>query len=247
MSKITPRSANYMKLLVVALVIGTLVLAYHLGIFTQVSEPKALVQALVAMGPWGYLAFIVAYTVLQPFGVPGTVFIIASPLIWPWQTAFVVSMTGTMAASVVGFSFARFVAKDWVSARIPARLHKYDEALERNAFQTVVLLRLILWMPQVLHSFLGVSKVRFWTHFWGSLVGYVPPLLLVSYLGAEMFDASGTIQPGAWPMLGGLLIASLLIVALARVYARRRSGRALRDGQGGLEAPFSSRTRRAKR
>lgn len=250
MSETTALAANSMKLFVVALVMGTLALAYHLGVFRQVSEPQALVQALVALGPWGYLAFIVAYSVLQPFGVPGTVFVIASPLIWPWQTAFVVSMIGTMAASVVGFSFARFVAKDWVSARIPARLHKYDEALERNAFQTVVLLRLILWMPQVLHSFLGVSKVKFWTHFWGSLVGYVPPLLLVSYLGAEMFDASGTIQPGAWPILGGLLIASLLIVVLARVYVRRQNSRARRDGQGGLEAPFSprisSRTRRVK-
>ncbi|WP_233165940.1 TVP38/TMEM64 family protein [Archangium sp. Cb G35] len=174
------------------------------------------------MGAWGYLAFALAYTVLQPFGVPGTIFIVAAPLLWPWQTAFALSMIGTMSASVVGFSFARFVAKDWVSARIPARLRKYDTSLERTAFRTVVVLRLILWMPQALHSFFGVSKVGFWTHFWGSLVGYVPPLLLVSYLGAEMFDASGRIQPGAWPILAGLLVASLAIAALARAFERRQ-------------------------
>jgi uncharacterized membrane protein YdjX (TVP38/TMEM64 family) len=127
-----------------------------------------------------------------------------------------------MGASVVGFSFARFVARDWVAARIPARLRKYDESLERRAFSTVVVLRLLLWMPQALHSFFGVSKVSFWTHFWGSFVGYIPPLLVVSYLSAEMFDMSGKMQPGAWPILAGLLIASLLIAALARVYGRRR-------------------------
>ncbi|RKH68138.1 TVP38/TMEM64 family protein [Corallococcus aberystwythensis] len=214
--------ARYAKLGAVVLVIGMLGLAYHLGIFTQAADPKTLARTLVEMGPWGYLAFVAAYTVLQPFGVPGTVFIVAAPLIWPWRTAFVLSMAGTMAASVVGFSFARFVAKDWVSAHIPARLRKYDDALEKNAFQTVVLLRLILWMPQVLHSFLGVSKVGFWTHFWGSLLGYIPPLLLVSYLGGEMFDASGNMQPGAWPILTGLFIASLLIAALARAYERCR-------------------------
>jgi uncharacterized membrane protein YdjX (TVP38/TMEM64 family) len=112
-----------------------------------------------ALGAWGYIAFILAYTALQPFGVPGTIFVVAAPLIWPWPIAFALSMVGTC-ASVVGFSFARFVAKDWVSAHIPERLRKYDASLERNAFQTVVVLRLLFWMPQVLHSFFGVSKVR---------------------------------------------------------------------------------------
>jgi uncharacterized membrane protein YdjX (TVP38/TMEM64 family) len=203
-------------------VLVTLAAAYRFGIFSRVSEPKALADTLVAMGAWGYLAFILAYTILQPFGVPGTIFIVAAPLIWPWKTAFALSMVGTMGASVVGFSFARFVAKDWVSARIPARFRKYDESLERNAFGTVVVLRLIFWMPQALHFFLGVSKVRFSTHFWGSLLGYVPPLFLVSYLGGQMFDVSGRMQPGAWPILAGLLIASLLVAVLARAYERRR-------------------------
>ncbi len=191
------RSTRGLKLGVVGLVLGMLLAAWHFGIFAHVSEPRELADALVAMGAWGYLAFIVAYTLLQPFGVPGSIFIVAAPLIWPWPTAFALSTIGTMSASVVGFSFARFVARDWVSARIPARLRSYDNALERRAFQTVVILRLIFWMPQALHSFFGVSKVGFWTHFWGSLIGYVPPLLPVSYLGASMFDASGRMQPAA--------------------------------------------------
>jgi uncharacterized membrane protein YdjX (TVP38/TMEM64 family) len=219
----TPRSRFAAKVAIVVLVAVSLALAYHFGVFSEVSEPRRLVQALLAMGAWGYLAFIAAYTVLQPFGVPGTVFIVAAPLIWPWPTAFALSMVGTMFASIVGFIFARFVARDWVSARIPARLRKYDQSLERHAFRTVFLLRLIFWMPQWLHSFLGVSKVRFWTHFWGSLLGYLPPIFLVSYLGSEIFDASGNMQPRAWPMMGALLAASLLLLAIVRQYDKRRA------------------------
>ena len=204
------------KLGVVGLVLIMLAVAWHFGVFARVGEPRALAHTLVELGAWGYLAFIVAYTVLQPFGVPGTVFVVAAPLIWAWPTAFALSMVGTVSASVVGFSFARFVARDWVSARIPARLRRYDEAIERSAFKTVVVLRLIFWMPQALHFFFGVSKVGFWTHFWGSLVGYAPPLLLVSYLGAQMFDASGNMQPAAWPVMAALLVVSLVIAALAR-------------------------------
>lgn len=218
----SPRALLTAKLGVVVLAVSALALAYRAGVFANVSNPRSLARMLVEMGAWGYVAFVVAYTVLQPFGVPGTVFIVAAPLIWPWQTAFALSMVGTMSASVVGFSFARFVARDWISARIPARFRKYDAALERSALRTVFLLRLIFWMPQLLHSFLGVSKVRFWTHFWGSLLGYVPPLFLVSYLGSELFDANGHLQPNAWPILGGLLAASLLLVAALRCHDKLR-------------------------
>nr|WP_276602772.1 hypothetical protein [Nannocystis pusilla] len=111
------RSSRVAKLGVVALVLVALVGAWHFGVFARVAEPKVLAATLVEMGAWGYLAFVLAYTLLQPFGVPGTIFIVAAPLIWPWRTAFALSMLGTMGASVVGFSFARFVARDWVAAR----------------------------------------------------------------------------------------------------------------------------------
>lgn len=211
------------RLALVAGVLLALLGAWRFGLFAQLAEPKTFADALVAMGAWGYLAFIGAYTLLQPFGVPGTIFIVAAPLIWPWQTAFALSMVGTMSASVVGFSFARFVARDWVSARIPARLRRYDEALARSAFPTVVVLRLVLWMPQALHAFFGVSRVGFWTHFWGSLIGYVPPLLAVSYLGGELFDGSGQLQPGAWRIMLGFAAASLTVAALFRAWERRRA------------------------
>ena len=212
------------RLAAVAAVVVGLALAYHAGVFQELSEPRRFAERLVGLGGWGYAGFVLTYAVLQPFGVPGTVFVVAAPLIWPWRTAFALSMVGTMAASVIGFSFARFVARDWVAARIPARLRRYDAALERDALRTVFFLRLIFWMPQVLHGFLGVSKVPFWTHFWGSLAGYVPPLLLVSYLGSELFDPSGRLRSDAWPALGALLAGSLLLLALTRLRGGRRRG-----------------------
>ena len=222
-------SGRVVRVALLLLVLAALALAYRAGLFARLSAPRELAAALVARGAWGYLAFIVAYALLQPFGVPGTVFIVAAPLIWPWPIAFALSMTGTMAASVIGFSFARFVARDFVAARIPARFRKYDEAVERHAFRTVFLLRLIFWMPQLLHAFLGVSKVPFWTHFWASLLGYLPPIFLVSYIGSEIFDASGHMQPRAWLMLGALVSASLL---LAFILQRRDARRAPHGAAG---------------
>lgn len=217
----TSRTLVIARVSLVLLVLAMLGFAYHAGVFAQVRDPESLAHALLAMGATGYLAFVLAYAVLQPFGVPGTVFVVAAPLIWPWKTAFALAMVGTMSASVVGFSFARFIARDFVAARIPGRLRKYDEALATNAFRTVFFLRLVLWMPQALHSFFGVSRVSFATHFWGSLLGYAPPLFLMSYFGSEMFDVRGGIKPGAWPIFGAMLATSVVIALGARWYEKR--------------------------
>ncbi|MBT9555961.1 MAG: VTT domain-containing protein [Myxococcales bacterium] len=185
-----------------------LILAWQTGVFELLGEPQRLRAALLDLGAWGWVAFVVAYTVLQPFGVPGTVFVMAAPLIWPWPLAFLLSMVGTMAASVVGFSFARFMARDFVLARLPAKLRKYESAMNERAFLTVVVLRFLLWMPQGLHAFFGVSRVGFWTHFCGSLLGYIPPLLATAYFGEQAMTWILEAPTWVWITTGVVLLTA---------------------------------------
>ena len=212
MSRSSLRRARIALLVTVA--VGVLV-AHLLGVFDRFAEPAELRRTVLDLGPWGYLAFVAAYAVLQPFGVPGTIFILAAPLLWPWPVAFALSMVGTMAASVVGFSFARFVARDWIAQIIPPRFRRYDDALERRAFATVFVLRFVFWMPALLHAFFGVSKVRFSTHFWGSLAGYVLPLLLVSLFGERLFEMARRAPVELWIAVA-VGLAALGIGALVR-------------------------------
>jgi uncharacterized membrane protein YdjX (TVP38/TMEM64 family) len=205
------------RIAAVVAVLALLATAHFTGVLQRFGDPEGLARTLVELGPWGYAAFVAAYTALQPFGVPGTVFIMAAPLIWPWQEAFALSLAGTMSASVVGFSFARLVARDWVAGLIPERFRKYETALAARGFSTVVLLRFLFWMPPLLHAFFGVSRVRFWTHFWGSLVGYLVPLFLVSYFGQQIFDALKELPPSAW----FAAVVTLTVAALATWGVRR--------------------------
>ncbi len=219
------RTGNLAARLALVLAVATLLmLSLRLGILGRFASPAAVRHTLLAFGPWGYVVFVASYAALQPFGVPGTVFIIAAPLIWTWPVAFALSMTGTMAASVVGFSFARFIARDWVSTRIPERFRKYDDALATRAFFTVFLLRFVFWMPPLLHAFFGVSKVRFATHFWGSLAGYVVPLFLVSFFGQRLFDTLRNVPASTWVGLGVVWAAVAVGVWRWRV-TRARSDR----------------------
>lgn len=205
--------------------VAILVTAHRLGLLQEFAAPTQLTRRVAELGPWGYVAFIGAYAVLQPFGVPGTVFVVAAPLIWPWPLAFALSMTGTMAASVVGFTFARFLARDWLARRIPLRFRRYEDALAARGLTTVFVLRFVFWMPPLLHAFFGVSKVGFWTHFFGSLLGYVPPLLLVSYFGQELFVLMKELQLELWLALTVLLVALAVLVARCRSCTRTSAPR----------------------
>ena len=155
---------------------------------------------------------------------------VAAALVWPWPVAFALSMVGAVSASAVGFSFARFVAREWVGRTVPARFHAYDEALARRALATVFALRLIFWMPPWLHAFFGISRVRFWTHFWGTAAGYVLPLLVTSYFGPRALDALRGLPASVW--MGAALVATAAALATWAL-RRRRLGllaRAAEDG-----------------
>lgn len=217
-------AASRLRLVALGAALTLLVAAWQSGLLALFSDLTRTRETLRGLGPWGYLGFVTAYTALQPIGVPGTVFVMAAPLVWPWPVAFALSMVGTMGASVVGFSFARYIARDAVSARIPARLRRYDEALATRGFATVAFLRFVFWMPQLLHTFLGVSRVSFGAHFWGSVVGYALPLLAVSYYGEAAFARLRALSRGE---LLGLVAATALValgVTLWRRSARRRAG-----------------------
>jgi uncharacterized membrane protein YdjX (TVP38/TMEM64 family) len=208
------------KLAAVLVVLLALGVAHRFGILSTFADPARIKQTLVGLGTVGELAFVGAYTLLQPFGIPGTVFILAAPLIWPWPIAFLLSMVGTMAASVVGFSFARFVGRDFFRDKVFARLARWEEALEKRAFTTVFVLRLVFWMPQWLHVVLGVSSVPFSTHFWASLAGYALPIFLVSYYGQALFDGLRTLPMSAWVAAGAVTLVAGVVVWMRA----RRSG-----------------------
>jgi uncharacterized membrane protein YdjX (TVP38/TMEM64 family) len=225
-SSSTRAAPAWAKIAAVVAVAALLLAAWRLGVFAALSEPARVKQGLVDLGPWGYVAFLAAYAALQPFGVPGTVFVFAAPLVWPWPVAFALSMIGTMAASVVGFSFARFVGRDFVARRIPARFKRYEDALARRGFATVAALRFIFWMPPMLHAFFGVSKVGFWTHFWGSVVGYVVPLLVVSYFGERALDWARALPASAWIGVGAVVVVAALGWLAWRRWCPRRAAAA---------------------
>jgi uncharacterized membrane protein YdjX (TVP38/TMEM64 family) len=69
-------------------------------------------------------------------------------------------------------------------------------------------------MPPLLHAFFGISKVRFWTHFWASFCGYLLPLFLMSFFGQKLFDMMKRAPPTVWVATGAVIVAAAAVVWL---------------------------------
>jgi uncharacterized membrane protein YdjX (TVP38/TMEM64 family) len=217
------------KIVAGLVVVAMLLIAWRLGFFHSFGDPAALREELLRLGPWGYLAFVVAYTLLQPFGLPGLGFVAAASLIWPWPVAFALSMTGSMTATAFGFVFARFIARDWVAKKLPPRFQKYDARLAERAFSTIFLLRLMFLMQPLLHAYFGLSKVRFSTYMIASTAAYAGPIFVVSYFGQRALDYVSNAPIGHKIVAAVIFVKLIAVVFFAMRYWRRKQRRELAD------------------
>ena len=69
------------RIALVGLVLLVLAIAYQTGVLARFSSIAAAQKTLLGLGAWGYVVFVIAYRALQPFGIPGTIFIFVAPLI----------------------------------------------------------------------------------------------------------------------------------------------------------------------
>lgn len=192
-----------------------MITSWQTGVFGLVMDPPRLRSTLVEMGPWGYVVFVLAFAFLQPFGLPGIAFVLAATYVWPRPIAYGLSLVGSLSGSAVGFGFARFVAHDWVAARLPARLHKYDAWIERRGFLAVAGLRAIFLMHPLLHALFGVSRLRFGPYMLGCAIGYIPALAVVTWVSGSFTDWLGRQPKERFVMIavaGALLMIGRRIV-----------------------------------
>jgi uncharacterized membrane protein YdjX (TVP38/TMEM64 family) len=149
-------------------------------------SPAILKTRLLAAGPWGPVAFVVAYAALQPFGFSSHAFIVAASLVWSPESGIALSWLGTLAASSVAFGFARWMGQEWVQRRLPPRLRRWDDALATRGFRTVLVMRLLLFTFGPMQLMLGVSAVRFVPFLAATALGVLPLIVVESYAGAGL-------------------------------------------------------------
>lgn len=173
---------------VLTLLVGAaiVVLVVH-GMQEGVDRP-AVVARVREAGAWGVVGYLVAFWLLQPFGVSGHVFALAAALLWPPWLAFLLAWAGTIGTSVVSFAFARYLAFDWVQARLPERVRRYEQWMIERGLWGVFLVRLLTFTMHPVQFMMGVVRVPFGTMLLGTALGFAPTVGLDVFLGGRVLE-----------------------------------------------------------
>jgi uncharacterized membrane protein YdjX (TVP38/TMEM64 family) len=214
---------SLLKIALAAVVASLIAWVYASGAYEEF-DPATMRTWFRAAGAWGGLLFIAAYSLLQPFGLNGLVFLLSAPLIWSPTEAFLLNWAGTVGTGLFSFAGARFVARDWIQKRLPPRIRRFDERLQTRGFRTVFLLRLIFYTTPTVQWALGVSRVRFVPFLAGTVLGVAPFTLMTTLLGVRVAAWLDEHPVATWPwdQLWPILIAAAVLIAALGVFILRK-------------------------
>jgi uncharacterized membrane protein YdjX (TVP38/TMEM64 family) len=138
---------------------------------------------------------------------------------------------GAMAGASAAFWIGRSLGREFAAFLIGNRLRKYDDAIERNGFATVLYLRLIYFPFTAMNFGMGLTKVRFWDYFLGTGLGIIVGVFIFTFFIGILKEvwASGD----WWRLISfkvffsvGLFIFSLFIPKIIRKIKKENESRA---------------------
>ncbi len=133
----------------------------------------ALGRFLEAVGFWAPLVFMLIYTVGVCLFLPGTLLTGLGAAIFGAYWGFVYVWFGAMAGAAAAFWIGRTLGREFAASLIGNKLQKYDDAIERNGFATVLYLRLVYFPFTPMNFGMGLTKVRFLDYFLGTGLGII--------------------------------------------------------------------------
>jgi uncharacterized membrane protein YdjX (TVP38/TMEM64 family) len=214
------KGAILKAILFIAFIIG----AIYVIRFTPAKEfftPKALSGFLNRAGFWAPLVFMLVYAVGVCLFVPGTLLTALGAAIFGAYWGFLYVWTGAMAGAAAAFWIGRTLGRDFAASVAGGKLRRYDEAIERNGFATVLYLRLVYFPFTLMNFGMGLTRVKFWDYFWGTSLGILVGTFIFTFF-------IGTIKEvwveGSWGRLisfkvffsAGLFIFSLFIPRIVK-------------------------------
>jgi uncharacterized membrane protein YdjX (TVP38/TMEM64 family) len=165
--------------------------------FTPVKKyltADALGSFLEGIGLWAPVVYMMIYAVGVCLFVPGTLLTGLGAAIFGAYWGFLYVWVGAMMGASAAFFIGRTLGRDFAASLIGNKLKKYDDAIERNGFATVLYLRLVYFPFTPMNFGMGLTKVRFWDYFAGTGLGIIVGTFIFTFFIGTLKDvwASGS-------------------------------------------------------
>lgn len=173
--------------ILVSFVIGAIILVRYTPIKDYLTAEQ-LGRFLDTAGIWAPLVFILIYTIGVCLFVPGTLLTGLGAAIFGPYWGFLYVWIGAMLGASAAFLIGRTLGREFAASLIGDRLKKYDEAIERNGFATVLYLRLVYFPFTPMNFGMGLTRVRFWDYVAGTGLGIIVGTFIFTFFIGTIKD-----------------------------------------------------------
>ena len=148
----------------------------------------ALGTFLEAAGLWAPVVYMMIYAVGVCLFLPGTLLTGLGAAIFGAYWGFLYVWIGAMMGASAAFFIGRTLGRDFAASLIGGKLKKYDDAIERNGFATVLYLRLVYFPFTPMNFGMGLTKVRFWDYVAGTGLGIIVGTFIFTFFIGTLKD-----------------------------------------------------------
>jgi uncharacterized membrane protein YdjX (TVP38/TMEM64 family) len=198
---------------------ASLCLLWWTGALAGLAEPERIRTLLSETGVLGPLFWLLAFACLEPFGLPGALFMLPASLLWPPEIAIPMCVAGATGAGVVAFVLARWIGPASIVARLPERVRRLTSKARERGFRTALVVRLVLFLFPPAHWALSISGIRFTPFLLGSALGFVPGMTVWVLVTREFAHRLEGLPVWEAALLG---VAALALAGAVFWWRRRR-------------------------
>ncbi len=224
-------------ILLVILLMALIVGFFFLPLRQWFIELEGHVQSLGTLGP---AVVALAYVLCTVLLIPASIITLGAGTLFGLKTGFIVVVVGANLGALCSFLLARTFLREKVArwARENSKFRFLDEAIGRQGFKMVLLTRLSPIFPFILlNYFLGLTAVRTGAYVLANLIGMLPAMFLLVYIGAAARDAiEGPTDTSADFYQQILKYVGLLATIAVVVMVTRIARRALREAEQSQES-----------
>ena len=185
-----------MALLVMFIAVGIYLVRFSSA--SQYLTSQQLGLFLESIGFWAPLMFVIIYVVGVCLFLPGTLLTAMGAAIFGPYWGFLYVWTGAMIGAGLAFLIGRYLGRDFAASLIGDKLKRFDDAIERNGFATVLYLRLMYFPFTPMNFGMGLTKVRFWDYLLGTALGILVGTFIFTFFVGTIKDVWAS---GQWDQL----------------------------------------------
>lgn len=175
---------------------------------------------------WAPFVHVAICIVVGSLGMPATPFLVAGAAIFGAFWGALWNWTGILLASVVGYTLAKQLGREFVERIGGDKLKRVEKLLQRRGFMPLIAIRFLPVPFSLVNAAAAVVGLRFPKFFLAAAIGMAPPIAILTYFSAALLEAAtgdrGAIVRQMLAVSGTAAVLVFLPIGIRRRLRKRR-------------------------